>query len=191
MVCQFVYFLSWIYDCEVHIVISLLSSQSVTNFILHWLFDFCEAILALFYGTIAFGQMSTKAKWKVLTFSCAFWGDLVISSGISVLPNQYDPPLVSLFHSPYYIKTFKELASYTLLQEDSVICAVYYSWHESVKSCTLPTTYGMSVIEVPCSTKFWRGKFWHFWCFPARPSKFNLSNCLKTVQHLIIIVLCR
>ena len=25
------------------------------------------------------------------------------------------------------------------------------------------------------------GKFWHFWCFPGRPSKFNPSNCLKTV----------
>ena len=27
-------------------------------------------------------------------------------------------------------------------------------------------------------------KFWRFWRFPARPSKYNLSNCLKTVQHL-------
>ena len=28
------------------------------------------------------------------------------------------------------------------------------------------------------------GNFWCFWCFPAGPSKFNLSNCFKTIQHL-------
>ena len=28
------------------------------------------------------------------------------------------------------------------------------------------------------------GKFWHFWCFPVGWSKFNPSNCLKTIQHL-------
>ena len=28
------------------------------------------------------------------------------------------------------------------------------------------------------------GGFWRFWCFPARPSKFNLSNCLRTIQRL-------
>ena len=38
--------------------------------------------------------------------------------------------------------------------------------------------------DIPYSAKFWRGKFWRFWCFPARPSKFNSSNCLKTIQHL-------
>ena len=28
------------------------------------------------------------------------------------------------------------------------------------------------------------GKFWCFWHFPARLSKFNQSNCLKAIQHL-------
>ena len=28
------------------------------------------------------------------------------------------------------------------------------------------------------------GKFWRFWRFPARPSKFNPSYCLKTIQPL-------
>ena len=27
------------------------------------------------------------------------------------------------------------------------------------------------------------GNFWRFWRFPARPSKFNPSNCLKTIQR--------
>ena len=31
---------------------------------------------------------------------------------------------------------------------------------------------------------FDRGKFWRFWCFPARPSKFNPSNCSLTIQCL-------
>ena len=68
--------------------------------------------------------------------------------------------------------------------------------------CTLPRTknlYGIVLYLIfPChftlvmcdikyhiaSVKFWRGKFWHFWCFPARPSKFNSSKCLKTIQPL-------
>ena len=33
---------------------------------------------------------------------------------------------------------------------------------------------------------FDRGKFWRFWHFPARPSKFNPSNCFKTIQHLLV-----
>ena len=36
---------------------------------------------------------------------------------------------------------------------------------------------------IPYSAKFWWGKFWCFWHFPARLSKFNPSNCLKTIQH--------
>ena len=27
-------------------------------------------------------------------------------------------------------------------------------------------------------------KFWHFWCFPARPSKFNLLKIFKALPHL-------
>ena len=35
------------------------------------------------------------------------------------------------------------------------------------------------IISLLYSTKFWRGEIWSFWHFPARPSKFNPSNCLK------------
>ena len=36
--------------------------------------------------------------------------------------------------------------------------------------------------EVSYNTKIWQGKFWCFWCFLARPSKFNLSNTIYYLQ---------
>ena len=43
----------------------------------------------------------------------------------------------------------------------------------------IPATEGL-----PYSAKFWRENFWRSWHFPARPSKFNLSDYLKTIQRL-------
>ena len=39
-------------------------------------------------------------------------------------------------------------------------------------------------IKYRIAQNFDGGKFWRFWCFPARLSKFNPLNCLKTIQHL-------
>ena len=36
-------------------------------------------------------------------------------------------------------------------------------------------THYIGYCHILYSAIFWRGKFWRFWRFPARPSKFNLS----------------
>ena len=41
------------------------------------------------------------------------------------------------------------------------------------------TVCACKIDDISYSAKFWQGKFWRFWCFPTRPSKFNPSNCLK------------
>ena len=35
------------------------------------------------------------------------------------------------------------------------------------------------------STKCWQGEIWHFWHFPVRPSKFNLSKLFKSSSYSI------
>ena len=54
--------------------------------------------------------------------------------------------------------------------------AAFYFYKQMKKHHSLP--------NYRIKQNFDGGKFWRFWHFPARPSKFNPSNCLKTVQHL-------
>ena len=61
-------------------------------------------------------------------------------------------------------------------------------WHFVSQACFhcqyYCVTLCVQLVMCHIAQNFDGGKFWCFWCFQARPSKFNPSNCLKTVQHL-------
>ena len=63
-----------------------------------------------------------------------------------------------------------------------LLCPITANYHP-IKISIKPLSsvkYTIIIINIiPYSAKLWRGNFWHFWCFPTRP-----SNFLKTMQHL-------
>ena len=60
---------------------------------------------------------------------------------------------------------------------------MYASTQVHIYMCTYIRRYVYTYIKT-YSAKLWKGEICCFWCFSARPSKFYLSNCLKTIQHV-------